>query len=148
MKPKLIFFLALVLMFGCSSTSQNSVASEELRGFPILPPIANANPTARNSISVQVPTQLRIERTKDMLSVTIDTNRMESTNLMVGTNMVIAFRGREFVYPVGEPRPANDREGLSGGFVFGSATSFHHTKPDGNSASGQELCCGDGIGGV
>jgi hypothetical protein len=51
---------------------------------------------------------------------------------MVGTNMVTGVQSRLFVYPVGEPRPANYSDGLEGGgFVFGTGTIFLHTKPDG-----------------
>jgi len=135
-----ILCLALVLGGGLlcfRSGARNISETNGWIGFPILPSITNANPAVRNPISVHVPTQIRIERTSDMLSVTIDTNRLESTNLMVGTNMVIGFRGWEFVYPVGEPRPANDRERLAGGLAFGSATSFYHAKPDGIPQAGR-----------
>jgi hypothetical protein len=99
-------------------------------GFQLLPPIADANPSIRHSISVRVPTRLKVERTADTLSVTINTNSFESANLTVGTNMVTGVQSKIYVYPEGEPRPANGGFGL-GGTDFNLGTIFRHTKQDG-----------------
>jgi hypothetical protein len=80
---------------------------------------------------VHVPSKLQIDRTADMLSVTIDTNGFESTNLTVGTNMVTGVESKVYVYPDGESRPVDGGEGLSGGWDFNLGTRFWHTKPDG-----------------
>ena len=132
-RPKLILCLALGLygvFLGCSTTAQSSAKLDKWEGFPILPPIVDADPSIRHSISVRVPTRLKVERTTDMLSVSVDTNSFESTNLTVGTNMITGLQSEWFVYPVGEARPANGRRGLSG-LTFGVGTSFWHSKPDG-----------------
>jgi hypothetical protein len=98
--------------------------------FSILPPITNANPSIRHPISIRVPTQLKIERTTDTLSMEIATNSFESTNLMVGTNMVTGVESKVYVYAEGESRPANGGYGL-GGTDFNLGTSFWHTKQEG-----------------
>jgi hypothetical protein len=104
--------------------------SEQWRGFPIVPPITNANPSIRVPLLVHVPTKLKIERTTDMLSVEIDHSSLEATNLMVGTNMVTGVQNESYVFPEGEPRPANDGYGL-GGTDFNLGKSVWHTKQEG-----------------
>ena len=133
MNTKIIFCLALVLsgvFLGCSTTGQSSAKSEQWHGFPILPPITNANPSIRLPFLIHVPTRLKIERTTDMLSIEIDRSSLEATNLMVGTNMVTGVESKFYVYPEGELRPANGGYGL-GGTDFNLGTSFWHTKQEG-----------------
>jgi hypothetical protein len=103
--------------------------SEPLRGFPIPPPITNGNPSIRLPRLVHVPTKLKIERTTDRLSVEIDQTSLAATNLMVGTNMVTGVHSKEYVFPEGEPRPANGKHGWGTDFNLG--TSLLHTRPDG-----------------
>ena len=91
MKSKLLLCLALVLsggLFGCSAVADNPTNSNQWRGFEILPPITNANPSIRVPLLVHVPTKLKIERASDTLSMEIDKSSLEATNLMAGTNMV------------------------------------------------------------
>src|SRR5476649_2186615 len=102
MKLKLILGLALVLSGGllcCRSGVQNLPKTNKIPDFPYFPPITNADPTILHQISVRVPTRLKVERTTDTLSVTIDadTNSFESTNLMIGTNMVVGVRTEDYV---------------------------------------------------
>jgi hypothetical protein len=143
MKLKLILCLALVLsgLFGSRVAAQNVSETNKWHGFPTFPPITNANPSITHQISVRVPTKLKIERTTDMLSVTIDanTNSFESTNLMVGTNMVTGVRTEDYVYPVGETRSAKygGRGSLSTDLDFNIGTIFLHTKRDGIPQAGK-----------
>ena len=65
-----------------------------------------------------------------MLSLEIDHSSLEATNLMVGTNMVTGVQSKEYVFPEGEPRPANCQYGL-GGTDFNLGKSFWHTKQEG-----------------
>ena len=133
MNLKLILGLALVLscgLLGCSAIADNPANSNQWRGFEILPPITNANPSIRLPLLVHVPTKLKIEGTTDTLSVEIDKSSLEATNLMVGTNMVTGVENGIYVYPDGEPRPAIGGYGL-GGTDFNLGTSFWHTKQDG-----------------
>jgi hypothetical protein len=141
MNPKIILCLALVLsggLFSHFATAESSAKPDQWRGFPILPPITNANPSIRYPISIRVPTKLKIERTSDMLSETIDTNSFESTNLMVGTNMVTGVESKIYVYPEGEPRPANGGLGLSGGLAFNLGVGYWHTTQDGIPLQGKK----------
>jgi hypothetical protein len=107
-------------------------------GFPFYPPITDVNPSIRCTISVRFPTKLKIERTSDMLSETIDTNSFESTNPMVGTNMVTGVESKIYVYPEGESRPANGGLGLSSGLDFNLAVVYWHTKQDGIPVPGKK----------
>jgi hypothetical protein len=118
-----------------STTAQSSEKPEQWHGFPILPPITNANPSIRLPFLIHVPTELKIERTTverttDMLSVEINRSSLEATNLMVGTNMVTGVESILYIYPEGEPRPANGGYGL-GGTDFNLGTIFRHTKQEG-----------------
>jgi len=87
----------------------------------------------RLPLLVQVPTQLKLERTTDLLSVGVDNeNGLEATNLMVGTNMVTGVQSELYVHPVGEPRPVSGNgAGLASGLHFNLGTHFLHIKPDG-----------------
>jgi hypothetical protein len=96
-------------------------------GFPVLPPIADADPSVRHEVTVGVPTGLKVERTADTLSITVDRDSLETTRIMVGTNMVIGVRSELFVYSEGETRPTQGRSyGRGGDFNLG--TSILHTK--------------------
>jgi hypothetical protein len=106
MKYRIILCLALVLsggLLGCSAIAQNSAKSDTWNGFPILPPITNVNPSIRCPVSIRVPTGLKIERTTHTLSVEIDTNSFESTNITVGTNMIIGVRSTCSVHLADDP---------------------------------------------
>jgi hypothetical protein len=132
--PKLLLGLALVLSggwLGCSAVAEIPTNSNQWRGFEILPPITNANPANRLPLLVHVPTKLKIERASDTLSVEIDKNSLEATNLMVGTNIVTGVESKVYVYPDGQPRPVDGGQGLSSGLDFNLGTRFWHTKPDG-----------------
>jgi hypothetical protein len=133
MKPKLLLGLALVLSggwLGCSAFAEISTNSNQWRGFEILPPITNANPSIRVPLVIHVPTKLKIERASDTLSVEIDKSSLEATNLMVGTNMMTGVENKIYVYPDGESRPANGGYGL-GGTDFNLGTMIWRTKQEG-----------------
>ena len=100
-------------------------------GFPILPPITNANPAIRLPLLVHVPTKLKIERASDTLSMEIDKSSLEATNLMVGTNLVTGVESKVYVYPDGQPRPVDGGQGLSGGLDFNLGAIYWHTRSDG-----------------
>jgi hypothetical protein len=142
MNPKIILCLALVLggvsIVG-STAAQSSSKSDPWHGFPILPPIPNANPSIRHPILVLVPTKLKTEQTTESLSVGFDTNSLESTNLTVGANMLAGFQYEQYVYPAGEKRPAEGGLGLIG-HVGGnySDVTYWNTKRDGIPLPGKE----------
>ena len=59
-----------------------------------------------------------------MLFVGFDTNTLESTNLLVGSNAVTVVLGKLLAWPVGEPRPTNSAWGFQGGLDFNLSTGF------------------------
>ncbi|HET7625285.1 MAG TPA: hypothetical protein VFM25_08465 [Verrucomicrobiae bacterium] len=76
---------------------------------------------------------MKIKRTTDTLAVTIDTNDLEFTNIIVGTNMVTGFHGQLFIYPIEESKPTHWNRMLEVGrnYDWGMGTSLFHTKADG-----------------
>ena len=100
-------------------------------GFPLRPPIANADASIRYPVSVRVPTRLKILRTADTLAVETDTNSFESVIITVGTNMVTGVQSELFVYMEGEAKPANGGWGLASGLFFNLGVSYWHSHPDG-----------------
>ena len=99
--------------------------------FPVLASIAGADPSSRHPVLVSVPTRLKVTRTDNMLSVELDPTSLEPTNLIVGSNMVTGVQSEEYIYPVGEPRPATGGYGLNGGLEFNLGTRYWHATPDG-----------------
>ena len=120
------------------------LSSKHSIGLPVLPPIAEANPLIRQPLMVQVPTRLKIERTADMLSVTIETNGFESTNLMVGKNMVTGVESRCSIFSGPEAswvvavNPLKQRLGLSSGLDFNPGKAIWNTLTDGIPAAGKQ----------
>jgi len=70
-------------------------------GFPVVPPIADADPSVRHPLSIQIPTELRVQRTED--SVTITFASFETTNLTVGAHMATGFNCETTIYRKGDP---------------------------------------------
>ncbi|HLZ16440.1 MAG TPA: hypothetical protein VKQ08_05345 [Cyclobacteriaceae bacterium] len=130
MSPKPLLCLALVLggiWIGHFAVAQDTPEFNQGHSSPMLSSITNADFSVTHQISVSVPTKLKVERTAEMLSVTIDTNGFESTNLMIGTNVVTGVQGWLFVYLVGEPRPTNWIAGWTdAGLDFNFGTIFSH----------------------
>jgi hypothetical protein len=133
MKPKLLLCLALVLsgLFCFIVVAQDVTTTNKWIGFPSFPPLTNINPSVTHPVSVRVPTKLKIERTADMLSVAISTNGFETTNLMVGSNMVTGAASELFVYPEGESCPTNPGRESLGSLDFNLATLILSPKLDG-----------------
>jgi hypothetical protein len=138
MNPTIILCLALVLsgaLSGGSAAAQDGPKPVNGHGFPMLPPITNADFSITHPVSVRVPTKLKVTRTADMLSVTLDPNGFATTNLMVGTNVVTVVQETLFVYPTSGPRPTNRMVnsvgGAQGQLDFNLGTSFFHAERDG-----------------
>jgi hypothetical protein len=161
MKPKPLLCLALALsggLLGCSNPARSPQKSEQWNGSPvlplitnanqwpgfqILPPITNANPSILQPISVRVPTKLAVERTADTLSVEIDRSSFESTNLMVGSNMLMGVESEFYIYTQGESRPANGGYSLGGDFNLGKYV--WHTKENGIPLPGRKYIVERGL---
>ncbi len=127
----------------CSEGQTQSNGNLVWHGFPILAPISDVDPSVRHKVEVKVPTQLTVERGSNTLSITVDRNSREPTNILVGSKMVTGVQWHTYIYPEGETRPSRtDRGGLSGGgssggFDFNLGTTFLHTKPDGIPVAGK-----------
>jgi hypothetical protein len=139
MKPKLILCLALVLSggwFGCSAIAQNSAKPNQWQPFEIIPAITNANPAIREKVQVKIPTRFKIERTADTLTITLDANSLETTNLMVGKNMVTGIETEFNIYGVENgqiivPSKSQENLGLQDGLDFGFEPYTWHSAQDG-----------------
>lgn len=132
MKFRLILCLTLVLggVSPAGSAAAQNPANSLAEMFARVPPITNADPSVRHPVPVRTPTKLNIERSPDTLSVTIDTNGFDSTNFMVGANMITGVESKLLVYAEGERKPTNGGIGLEGGLTFNLGVSYWHAKTD------------------
>ena len=129
--------LAALICTGCTRRTQ-SKSTPAWQGFPVIPPIRDADPSIRSQVIVWVPTKLTVERTTDTLSITVDRSSLESTNVMVGSKMVTGVRNELFVYSEGDARPSRaDGYGL-GGLDFNLGTSIRNTKQGGIPVPGKK----------
>jgi hypothetical protein len=67
-------------------------------GFPVLPPIPNADPSNRREKIFRLPTRLQVERTDDKISVAVDPGSLKAVKLGVGANMVTGLEHEMVVY--------------------------------------------------
>jgi hypothetical protein len=98
---------------------------------PVLPRIADADPSILHAIVARVPTQLKVARTSGTLSILLVSPR--TVNLTVGQNMVTGFESDLQVYPEGTERPLKPR-GMyltSSLLNFGSGNSILNASTDG-----------------
>ena len=141
MRHLCIIVLAAVSSFGCHHASDDAVTSQRQvvgDGLDPIPPIADADPSIRHRVSVQVPTSLLIRRTHDELAVGFAPLR--STNLTVGSNMVTGTKWEMHIYRDGAPvqfqrHPVSS---LGGGLRFEPWETTFTTKQDGLPQAGQE----------
>src|SRR5947209_5983206 len=61
-------------------------------GFPILPPIPNADPSIRRLKEFRLTTRLQVKRTEDQISVGVDPDSLKPFKLDVGVNMVTGLK--------------------------------------------------------
>ncbi len=136
MKAFLPHLLVAIICAGCRTPPQSTSPPVAL-GFPIVPPISDADPSVRHPVTIGVPTKLTVERTPDTLSITVDRSSLEAAEITVGSRMVTGVRSQSFVYPLGESRrPHAIGSGLHGGVDFNLGTDFVHTKRGGIPAPG------------
>jgi hypothetical protein len=83
-----------------------------------------------------VPTKLTIERTSDVISITVDRDSFEPAEITVGSRMLTGVQRELYIYRVGEPRPARSRLGL-GGPDFNIGTDFVNAKLNGIPVPGE-----------
>jgi hypothetical protein len=73
-------------------------------GFPRKPPIADADPSICHPVAVLIPTRLQVRTVGATLLAEIDPNSIESTNLLVGTNMIVGTETETEIYPADNPK--------------------------------------------
>jgi hypothetical protein len=71
-------------------------------GFPVLPPIPNADPSIRRKKAFRLPTRLQVKRTDDQIAVGVDPDSLKAVKLDVGANMVTGLKDELFVYRGGK----------------------------------------------
>ena len=103
--------------------------------FPLIPPVADADPAIRHAVSVRVPLAMRAVRQGDSLMVSFLS--LESTNLMVGQTMVTGITREESVYRDGVMQPRG--MGIQDGLTFESTTNIFTLGRDGIPQGGQEF---------
>ena len=115
-------FLAGVAGLSCSPVEKAEPSFQDF-GFPVLGPIANADPSRRLVKEFQVPTQLEIKGTDDRISVEVDMNSLERLELKVGANMVTGFKHKMSVYR-DEELISSDYGGITGGTKANIGTTY------------------------
>jgi hypothetical protein len=127
----LLALIALIFLIGCGSTTPH----RGFTGFPIIPPIADADPSRRHPVSFRVPTVLNAVRDGDSLAVNFVSG--QTTNIMVGHKMVVGFMREERIYVGATAYPAG--LGFDSGNVFVSGDSVHNLSYYGNPQPGQNI---------
>jgi hypothetical protein len=82
-------------------------------------------------LAVRVPAALRIARALDTLSVSIDTDSLGKTTVTVEPGRVLGVETQTYVFPVGQPRPAQGRHGFASGSGFEVGTATWSAATDG-----------------
>jgi hypothetical protein len=80
------------LLYACAALAESPRATPPI-GFPVIPPIADADPTDRHPVSLRVPRKLQVERRGESLTVTIAD--FQTVKLTVGRNMVTGIQCEE-----------------------------------------------------
>ncbi|HLZ53091.1 MAG TPA: hypothetical protein VKS19_01300 [Verrucomicrobiae bacterium] len=131
MKTIVLMAVTALALVGCAEQRQ-----AKFEGFPVLPPIANADPSVRHEVMVTVPTRFFIERTSSTVSFWVDSRSFVRTNISVGTNMLVCFQD-ELMTRDGDAWTNISGTQLNGGLGrdFGEATldTAAHLMPTNNS---------------
>lgn len=137
MRHLCIIIVCAALCVGCQSSDRTLQAAviPGTNDFPVLPPVADADPSIRHPVSVRVPTAMRVVRQGDSLAVSFPSLR--TMNLMVGYKMVTGITREERVYCTGValPREMSIQDGLT----FESTTNVLALGRDGLPQAGQEF---------
>ncbi len=105
----------LTTAFEWISRLPDSVALEQGPLYPRIQPSPDADPSVRHPVDVAVPTSLAVVRGTGTASVDLDRATMETAHVTVGANMLTGIQREEYVYPEGQPRPAQGTLSLSAG---------------------------------
>jgi hypothetical protein len=131
----LITISLLVFTAGCANPNVSRTDTPPIYvGFPLYPPIEDANPEVRTKRTFQVPTRLEVKRTANRISVSVDPNSLETIELGVGQKMVAGFKHETFVVSAGKRKQLG--WGLGGTADIG--TSHFTRKLDGIPKPGEK----------
>lgn len=110
-----------------TQAADSAEAHPPFRGFPVLPPVADADPSVREPRTFRVPTRLRVARKDDQLLVEVDQTTLQEITLQVGRNMLIGMQCEDSL-DRGNGRPEQLGTSLTGSTTI-SGTTF--VKPPG-----------------
>jgi hypothetical protein len=111
----------LTTVFEWISRLPDSVGLEQRPLYPRIQPSPDADPSVRHPVDVAVPTSLTVVRGTGTASVDLDRATMETAHVTVGANMLTGVQREEYVYPEGQPRPAQGALGLHAGLEIGGS---------------------------
>ena len=137
MRHLIIIVFSLAACTGCRSDAPRAtaIADSSSDPFPIIPPIADADPSVRHPVPVRLPTAMLVARHGDSLTVSFPT--LEKTNLMVGHKMVTGIMLEDTVYRDGAAQPRGGS--LGDGLEFESSTNVLTLGRAGIPKPGQEF---------
>jgi hypothetical protein len=121
MRELCIVFLSAVICAGCRSGASEApaTAGASFDPFPVMAPVADADPSTRTPVTVGIPVTMRVVRRGESLLVSFPT--VQSTNLTLGHKLVTGFRREDTLYCDGTARPLG--MSLQGGLLFESSTN-------------------------
>jgi hypothetical protein len=123
--------IALAFLVNCGSATPQRGFTE----FPIIPPIADADPSHRQLVCFRVPSVLNAVRDRDSLAVNYVSG--QTTNIMVGRKMVVGFLREEHLYVDGTAYSVG--HGFDSGNNFVSGDSVFYLSQNGNPKPGQKI---------
>lgn len=91
--------LAVAALLGAGCASQQAPPEAPLVGFPILPPIAGADPSIRGKQTIEVPTRLIVKRDGIRADVELDPRSFKAVEIEVGRKMVVGTRTTTTLLP-------------------------------------------------
>ncbi len=101
MKNRCLLLLFALACFGCEYDGNRWTIGRSNIGA--IPPIADADPATRHSVTVRVPTRLQVERTAESLSVGF--GGLQPTNVTVGAKMSTGIECAGHIYRDGRVLP-------------------------------------------
>jgi hypothetical protein len=117
---------------------QGSLTNADFRMYAPRPPLTNADPSIRRRIWLNVPRNMKIERSPDRLAVSIDPNSCKPVKISIGSNMVFGVHSEIYTCPVGGSRPPTPWcRGHSYGLDFNLGTDIVSPHQDGFPARGK-----------
>jgi hypothetical protein len=78
--------------------ADQGVSHVAFAGFPVLPPVPNADPSIRRPKEFRLPTRLLVKRTDDQMAVGVDPASLKLVKVEVGANMITGLTHELLVY--------------------------------------------------